>query len=258
MTRARLASALAVAAAAAPGACSSFPTPSEQYACDTTADCAGGRTCERGYCIVGGEPPPPDAPHACTSWRARHFDPCAIPAPSPALALTAAGTYTFDTATGTLAGPGVSAAPANQVTPSGLLISIDALTVGDGATLRVIGPVPLVVASWEQIRIDAGGVVDASSTALAAGAGAGAGAAGCAAREAGAGTANTGGGSGGGGGGYGGAGGFGGNSNNRPGGAGGPRRRNLRRPSRAGALARRAATASSPAARAARAAARCS
>ena len=30
-----------------------FPTPSEAYVCDTTADCESGRVCTDGYCVVG-------------------------------------------------------------------------------------------------------------------------------------------------------------------------------------------------------------
>lgn len=30
-----------------------FPTPSEAYACSTSASCAAGRVCEQGYCVVG-------------------------------------------------------------------------------------------------------------------------------------------------------------------------------------------------------------
>lgn len=30
-----------------------FPTPSEAYACVTTASCASGRVCEQGYCVIG-------------------------------------------------------------------------------------------------------------------------------------------------------------------------------------------------------------
>jgi len=31
-----------------------FPTRSDAYACETTADCDSGRVCETGYCVVGG------------------------------------------------------------------------------------------------------------------------------------------------------------------------------------------------------------
>ncbi len=30
-----------------------FPTRSDAYACDTTADCVSGRVCEQGYCVLG-------------------------------------------------------------------------------------------------------------------------------------------------------------------------------------------------------------
>lgn len=55
-----------------------FPTPSEGYACDTTADCDNGRVCTDGYCVVGSmvgsgvdartdsSTPPIDAPPSAT------------------------------------------------------------------------------------------------------------------------------------------------------------------------------------------------
>lgn len=38
-----------------------FPRPSEEYACQVTADCATGRTCVRGYCVVGSGANGPDS-----------------------------------------------------------------------------------------------------------------------------------------------------------------------------------------------------
>jgi lectin-like protein len=42
-----------------------FPTPSQDYACRTSADCETGRVCETGYCVIGsgGSPDaPPNSP----------------------------------------------------------------------------------------------------------------------------------------------------------------------------------------------------
>ena len=43
---------VSTAALAALGACD-FPAPSQSYACETTADCEGGRVCTSGYCVIG-------------------------------------------------------------------------------------------------------------------------------------------------------------------------------------------------------------
>jgi hypothetical protein len=44
---------LAIAALVLAG-CGEFPVRSTEFVCETTADCDDGRTCEQGFCIVGG------------------------------------------------------------------------------------------------------------------------------------------------------------------------------------------------------------
>ena len=45
---------LSIAVLAMLGGCD-FPTPSKAYACQTTADCEGGRVCTSGYCVIGSD-----------------------------------------------------------------------------------------------------------------------------------------------------------------------------------------------------------
>ncbi len=111
---------------------------------------------------------PPDAA-VCSTWSARHFDPCAIPPPGPAITVMD-GTY--DTDTGTLDDGGSTTSLPGMVIDQGgtdaRLISLDGFTVMTG--LRVVGRMPLIVASWGDIAID--GDLDVSSRRGAAGAGA--------------------------------------------------------------------------------------
>jgi len=188
-----------------------FPTPSEDFACTSNADCAShpGTVCgTSGFCVEAADGGA-DAPFDCTVWPApAHFDPCAIPPPGGALDLSMPGTYRYDTTTKTLTAPdGGTSQPPHQVVAGAQLISIDALQIGASASLRVVGDKPLIVAAWS--RIDVVGTLDASSAGGALGAGANG--AGCATATAG-GNAS-GGGGGGGGGGFQGMGGSGGKGN---------------------------------------------
>jgi hypothetical protein len=211
-----------------------FPTPSEQFACETATDCEGNRECIGGYCVLpqpdgggngGPDGPPngtPDADYAmlCMGWTAVHFDPCAIVHPSSALDLSTAGIYTYDTGTATLTDPGGgTSTPSNEMIASGRLISIEGLTIGAGVTLRVVGPSPLVLASWSTITVADNAIVDASSSVLG---GDGAGTQSTACAVAGTGENNGDGGGGGGGGGFRGAGGGGGDGDGGGGNGGGP------------------------------------
>jgi hypothetical protein len=164
---------------------------------------------------------PPDPPDDCEAWmpRPRHFDPCAIPAPSAELILTASGEYVYDTDDHTLTDPGgndiahasgeIAGAPPVQV------VSVDRFLVGANARLRVVGSKPLLVASWSEISVE--GTIDVSSSASGLGAGASTGS--C--NAAGVGAASASGGGGGGGGGLGGDGGQGGAGSAGSGGSGG-------------------------------------
>jgi hypothetical protein len=208
------------------GAGCSFPTASDSFRCEVTADCEASRVCDQGFCVAPGRvdarpptmdsddvPPAPD----CTAWTApRHFMPCDLPMPSGALVLDA-GQYTYDTTSGTLSGPS-SAAIASKIIGGSRVISVERLAIGAGATLRVIGSQPLVVAAWS--TIDVSGTIDASS---AASPGAGANPSACDGHPAVIGGSSDVGGSGGGGGGFQGAGGRGGqgDGNGTPGNGGG-------------------------------------
>ncbi len=155
------------------GACS-FPRASDGLACETTDQCDDGRTCVDKFCVRGDDQPDAPADSArfdCTQWAApAHFMPCDIPQPVGALELTE-GLYTFHTDTGVLDDPaGAPITVATQTIASGMLISVDKLTIETGSSLRVLGPVPMIVASWTDIEVR--GDLDAGSTALAAGAGA--------------------------------------------------------------------------------------
>ena len=202
-----------------------FPTPSEQYACQVTPDCEAGRFCDRGLCVVGNPPADaaadtPDAPEVidCMTFAARHFDACLLPAPGGELDLTMPGTYYYDTSSGSLTDPAnaVTTVP-SMIIASGVAISIGRLSVGAGSTLRAIGSSPLIVASWSTITV--AGTIDAASVVALAGAGANP--PGCATHPAASGNGNTNGGGGGGGGGFAAAGGRGGNGDGNAGGAGG-------------------------------------
>jgi hypothetical protein len=169
---------LAFGAALVLGAGCSFPTPSDGYRCEVTADCEAGRVCEQGFCVVPGgvdaQPPSTDAtgpvPFDCRSWTGapRHFTPCDLPEPGAALVL-GAGQYVFDTTTGTLNGPSTTGI-VSKVIGGNRVISVERLTIGAAATLRVIGAQPLVVASWGAIEVS--GTIDASSSGSTPGAGA--------------------------------------------------------------------------------------
>lgn len=156
-----------------------------------------------------------DAPEICTTWNARHFTPCAIPAPGPAVTLPAGSTITYDTDLPGFVEDPPADPPALALAQGGaeaVLISVESLTIPAGTTLRAIGARPLVIASWSTISID--GVLDVGSSTADGRIGAGANPTICGVGRAQAGDdeTTTGGGSGGGGGGA-----FGGN-----GGKGGP------------------------------------
>lgn len=115
------------------------------------------------------EPDAPDAPALCSTWHPRHFDPCMIGTPKPALVITAAASpWTFDTnSTG-----GQLRDNTGVVLMSNLLVqqadgssiavlNVDNLTVESSAVLRVTGDRPLLIASWNAITI--AGTIDAGS-----------------------------------------------------------------------------------------------
>jgi len=158
----------------------------------------------------------PDGGFPCESFSAEHFDACMIPEPGPVLT----GSGTFDTTTGELDGVPVTSTMIDQGGTPARLISVSGFTVPGGSTFRVVGSMPLIVASWTHITID--GDIDVGS-AVGGVTGAGANPSSCRAATSGApGDSGSGGG---GGGGFGGGGGNGGrgdlNGTERAGGSGG-------------------------------------
>jgi hypothetical protein len=194
---------------------------SPELACKASSECAEGRSCEDGFCVVsdGDAGPNEDAntsdavdadPFVCSALTAHHFAGCEIPRPTRSLVLDAAGTYTYDTDLAILIAPNSEVSQPEQVTlAAGRVISVEQLTVASGTTLRVIGAKPLVIASWSTISV--AGTIDASSTATELGAGANP--AGCTSHAAANGTDESDGAGGGGGGGFRAVGGKGGGGN---------------------------------------------
>jgi hypothetical protein len=193
-------------------------TRSQELACKASSECAEGRSCESGFCVVAEIDAGPidggagdDAVDAdswvCSALTAHHFAGCDIPRPTRQLVLDAAGTYTYDTDLAILIAPNTDVSQPEHVTvAAGRLVSVEQVTIASGTTLRVIGAKPLIIASWSTISI--AGTIDASSTATEQGAGANP--ATCAAHAAANGGNDTAGAGGGGGGGFRGAGGKGG------------------------------------------------
>lgn len=176
--------------------------------------------------LSASDAPPIDAIPPCKLWTARHFDACAIPAPGGNLELTS-GAYTYDTTAGKLTdNTGQLIAHVSTMIDQGgmpaRLVSAARFAVDQPATLQVIGPMPLVVASWSVIVVD--GKIDVGSH-LGAPGGAGANPGVCGATAAGIGDNGNSGTGGGGGGGFSGNGGKGGVGDNdhtvRNGGRGG-------------------------------------
>jgi hypothetical protein len=157
---------------------------------------------------------PPDDP--CLEWMPvpAHFHPCSIMKPQGGLTLDMPGTYTYDTGFSTLRDPmgtiiGHAREELLQWDPVVRLISVEHFTLGPDSTLRVTGPIPLLIASWSTITVN--GTIDVSSN-LQDGPGAGANTGTCNAATGG--TDHNNGGGGGGGGGFGDDGGDGGDGGN--------------------------------------------
>jgi hypothetical protein len=129
-------------------------------------------------------PPPPDggptdttpvvdATRPCETFVARHFPACAIPEPSPLVEVTTSETYDTTDGSGPL-GEGLEIAQAGGV--AARLVSLDGFRITASGSLRVVGSMPLIVASFGTIDID--GTLDVSSV-RGGTAGAGADRAGC-------------------------------------------------------------------------------
>lgn len=177
---------LVVVLVAATAGC--FPTRSQELACTETSDCNGiagePRVCDQGYCVTrssGIDAPPGEnidaepSEQCAIEWPGvtSQFDPCAIPAHNGMdINLSQPGTYTLDTGNGTILGPGGVAVAVStaQLGTTAQVVSVKSFTVASGVILRVIGPDPLILASWSTITIN--GTIDGSSGVLGAGPGA--------------------------------------------------------------------------------------
>jgi len=111
-----------------------------------------------------------DAPMACTMWHPQHFSPCTLGSPSPMVTLAAANSpYTYDTTNdgGDLTdknGTVIAHSPITIQQSDGSPVAIYSLakfTLASGAVLNVIGPKPLIIASWD--TLDVMGDLDAGS-----------------------------------------------------------------------------------------------
>lgn len=157
-----------------------FTKASEQYACVTNNDCNGGRICGTAkFCVVpddggnGSDGPPGDEGDPCMSFGARHFNACSIPRPmgGPMQLDITSSPYFYDTTTGQLLDPNnVPSTPPNMMVADGRVLSVESFSLGAGATLRVRGNTPLIIASWGTIEVS--GIIDASSKDTMPGAGA--------------------------------------------------------------------------------------
>ncbi len=154
-----------------------FTRVSEQYACSDDTDCNGGRICGKmKYCVIPDELGPDggevdDAADPCMTFGSRHFDACSIPRPTGPMSLTIASTYIYDTSTGTLLDPNnVPSTPPTMMVGDARVLSVDSFSLAAGATLRVRGSAPLIIAAWG--TLDVSGTIDVSSKDGTAGAGA--------------------------------------------------------------------------------------
>jgi hypothetical protein len=153
------------------------PTPPTGAPCGENNACPSGQTCIAGFCGGDGtgdtgvpmDTQDIDAPATCTTWNARHFQACAIPAPGGDLVLDASlADYTWDTNTGVLKGKmNMTVAVTTMVLqqtggPEVLLASVNNFTVSDDANISVTGNRPLVIAVWENAVID--GDINASAS----------------------------------------------------------------------------------------------
>ncbi len=157
-----------------------FPKPSEQYACINDTDCNGGRVCgESNFCIIPGDGdggtdgPPGDMADPCRSFGSRHFDACTIPKPmgGPMSLAVTTSPYIYDTGTGMLLDPNnVASTPPSMTVADGRVLSVESFSLGAGATLRVRGTAPLIIASWATLEVN--GIIDVASKDGSPGAGA--------------------------------------------------------------------------------------
>lgn len=104
----------------------------------------------------------------CENWNPQHFDPCQLPSPVDELDLSVDGSpWAYDTDTGILTDSGgMETKPPSAETDQGIggalrVISSNHVAIESGATLRVTGSIPLLIAAFSDITI--AGTLDVSS-----------------------------------------------------------------------------------------------
>ncbi len=143
------------------------PAPPAGAPCGENGACPSGMSCVGGFCGGGSatdaEVVAIDAIDAltCTTWNARHVEPCALPAPIGDLSLTdALSGFSWDTDTGELKGKMGTVILVTTMTmtqadgPDVLLASVNDLTMEAGATLTVTGDRALLIAVNGTAQID--------------------------------------------------------------------------------------------------------
>ncbi|HEX7699241.1 MAG TPA: hypothetical protein VF403_00880 [Kofleriaceae bacterium] len=111
-----------------------------------------------------------DAPPLCESWHPVHFMPCLLGSPMPGLTLTmTASPYKYDTTTdgGVLTDKDGTVVVTSPLTVQQsdnsyiAVLSVASFTVGASTLVNVVGPKPLLVASWGML--DVMGEIDVGS-----------------------------------------------------------------------------------------------
>jgi hypothetical protein len=156
------------------------PTPPAGAPCGDDQPCPADQQCIAGFCggsgtgidgSVGEDAITIDAPSVCTTWDARHFDPCGLPAPLGDLDLTQAlSGYSWDLSKPELKGKmntviAVSTMVMTQtVGPEVLVASVNNFTLEAGANLDLNGSRALLIAVWGTATIAGSINADANLT----------------------------------------------------------------------------------------------
>jgi hypothetical protein len=105
---------------------------------------------------IAGECIGADAPADCATWKSKYFQPCALPMPLGALHVSANG-YIYDSDRGVfIGGPDINHSSITFAQDDGTvarIMSVSSFTVDPGVRLRVLGTMPLIVASWGEITM---------------------------------------------------------------------------------------------------------
>ena len=151
------------------------PTPPAGVPCGDNDVCPAGQTCIAGICEgsmdadVVPDALSTDAPLGCEAWQAKHFTPCALPAPMGDLQMIESmSTYNWDTSSGVLKAKAGKVVPVATMIvqqtggPELLVASVNNLTIDPQVTLSIAGSRPLVFAVWGTAKI--GGTIDGAAS----------------------------------------------------------------------------------------------